>query len=989
MSLRTWVRQILQPKPVQQVTRTGQRLRLGLESLEDRWVPTIYQNVILGGTLDINPISSIFPSSGFTALEIQLGTVPGTINGLMSKISGGTTIIPWGSSAPTAFKPVSNGNENRIFSGEGFRYQHTGTTLGVSDSIPIRFRDSTGFNTLTDTLVINVVSPAGAPTITQQPQSLQSIAAGTSASFSVVASGTGSLSYQWFTGISPNTQFPIAGATGTSYTTPPLAASAGDYYYWVRVSNGITSAASTTAAVKVGIPPTANAGGPYSASEGGTAQLSGTGTDPNNGIFLLYEWDLDNDGIFGESASFASNGNENLQNPVFRAIDGSQTWPIKLRVTNDRGLSAIASTTVNISNVSPSNLQLTAPSQVSLGQSFTLSGSFTDPGTLDSFTVRVNWGDGTSDTVLNLSAGQNSFSVNKTYNNGYSNISTYNLQLTVTDKDGGTNSFSRAISVPRNNQLTVTTTADEDNGTSDPAFGAGTSLREALRYAEAKPGADTITFAPGLNGQTLTLTQGWDSAADDTALRIFGDATIDGGNQITLAVGTGPKRRHILSGGGTFTLRNITLRDGDLTGVQTGGAIFALGGTVIDNVLFLNNKAVTGGAIHVTAGGNATITNSRFENNSVTFEGGAIENLGTLSVNNSTFTANRSDFKGGALRLFGTAAITRSTFTGNTAVTDAGALVSFGTLTVTSSTFADNGKNALLLQDGTADLRHLTVASNRDGGLARLSADVTLRNSIVAGNAGLDVSGTLNAASSNNLINMTAAAAGIGTLANNGGPTQTIAPLPGSPAVNAAIAMAGIDLDQRGLPRVAAGLPDIGAVEVQTTAPKVTSYKVLYGNGRSFELIGATRVNLPWAITGIQVTFDQAVTGTAGSLAGLAVGSVTGSGTATLTWTLAAPVLTAVVATQLAATGTNALRNQWGVALDGTNAGGAGGTAYARSLRILAGDFDDDGAVTINDAVKVRNLIGSSNPFADVNGDGTIDLHDVNFVRSRIGARLL
>src|SRR5205814_1982288 len=59
------------------------------------------------------------------------------------------------------------------------------------------------------------------------------------------------------------------------------------------------------------------------------------------------------------------------------------------------------------------------------------------------------------------------------------------------------------------------------------------------------------------------------------------------------------------------------------------------------------------------------------------------------------------------------------------------------------------------------------------------------------------------------------------TLANNGGPTQTILLLPGSPAIDAGSNPANLDYDQRGsgFPRVVNGLPDIGAVEGVRTIP--------------------------------------------------------------------------------------------------------------------------------------------------------------------------
>jgi sugar lactone lactonase YvrE len=84
-----------------------------------------------------------------------------------------------------------------------------------------------------------------APTIAAQPAS-QTIPRGSTATLSVAAAGVGPFAYQWFAGASGDTSRPIAGATGSSYTTPPLAATA---QYWVRVINAEGAADSNTATV--------------------------------------------------------------------------------------------------------------------------------------------------------------------------------------------------------------------------------------------------------------------------------------------------------------------------------------------------------------------------------------------------------------------------------------------------------------------------------------------------------------------------------------------------------------------------------------------------------------------------------------------------------------------------------------------------------------------------------------------------------------------
>jgi uncharacterized protein YkwD len=99
------------------------------------------------------------------------------------------------------------------------------------------------------TVTVNV--DAAAPTITRQPKN-ESIAVGQTARLGVEASGSGALSYQWFQGDSGVTANPIGGATDAKYTTPALTDTA---HYWVRVSNAVGSADSTTSTVTVSASP--------------------------------------------------------------------------------------------------------------------------------------------------------------------------------------------------------------------------------------------------------------------------------------------------------------------------------------------------------------------------------------------------------------------------------------------------------------------------------------------------------------------------------------------------------------------------------------------------------------------------------------------------------------------------------------------------------------------------------------------------------------
>ncbi|MGE5234957.1 MAG: PKD domain-containing protein [Acidobacteriota bacterium] len=95
---------------------------------------------------------------------------------------------------------------------------------------------------------IAVTSGCSAPTITTQPANV-TIPRGGRASLTVVASGSGQLTYQWYRGSSGSTEHPISGATSSSYRTPQLTRTTS---YWVRVRNACGSVNSATATVTVG-----------------------------------------------------------------------------------------------------------------------------------------------------------------------------------------------------------------------------------------------------------------------------------------------------------------------------------------------------------------------------------------------------------------------------------------------------------------------------------------------------------------------------------------------------------------------------------------------------------------------------------------------------------------------------------------------------------------------------------------------------------------
>ena len=168
--------------------------------------------------------------------------------------------------------------------------------------------------------------------------------------------------------------------------------------------------------------------------------------------------------------------------------------------------------------------------------------------------------------------------------------------------------------------------------------------------------------------------------------------------------------------------------------------------------------------------------------------GGAVRNDGVLSVEESTFSGNRADL-GGAIYNVGTLIVDHSTLSGNIAVEDGGGIDSGGTLIARNTIFAGNTVETGLSSDLYAVLTSLghNLIGNARGGSGFAASDLLNVNPL------------------------------LGPLQDNGGPTQTMALLPGSPAIAAGDPTDAPEYDQRGpgFPCLVDGRIDIGAFEVQ------------------------------------------------------------------------------------------------------------------------------------------------------------------------------
>ncbi|MBI2935770.1 MAG: DUF642 domain-containing protein [Chloroflexi bacterium] len=169
-------------------------------------------------------------------------------------------------------------------------------------------------------------------------------------------------------------------------------------------------------------PPTANAGGPYSVPEGGSVQLNGAGSDPDNDP-LTYAWDLDNNGTFetpGQSVTFSAAGR-----------DGPSNQTVVLRVC-DENACATSNATVNVLNVAPT-VDAGPDAENFSGDTHHVSATFGDPGVNDApWSYTMDFGDGNT-----VSGSTNDQSAPITGSHRYFVPGAYTVTVCVTDKDGG------------------------------------------------------------------------------------------------------------------------------------------------------------------------------------------------------------------------------------------------------------------------------------------------------------------------------------------------------------------------------------------------------------------------------------------------------------------------------------------------------------------------------------------------------------------------
>jgi hypothetical protein len=187
-----------------------------------------------------------------------------------------------------------------------------------------------------------------------------------------------------------------------------------------------------------------------------------------------------------------------------------------------------------------------------------------------------------------------------------------------------------------------------------------------------------------------------------------------------------------------------------------------------------------------------------------------------------TVSGNSSAAAAGGIENDGTLTLVNVTLSGNTAVTDGGGLYNLATATLGNVTIAANGaeRGGGAFMPGDTTFTNTIVADSSSGGSCSNGGTLTSVGSNLDSDATCSFTGP---------GDLSGVAAGLGSLADNGGPTQTHTLLPGSPAIDAGRSCPPPVTDQRGTSRPLDGngdgtaVCDIGAVEVEFQAATTTT----------------------------------------------------------------------------------------------------------------------------------------------------------------------
>jgi len=238
--------------------------------------------------------------------------------------------------------------------------------------------------------------------------------------------------------------------------------------------------------------PVADTGGPYVGNEGSAISFDGSDTNDPDDDTLKYRWDFDGDGDWDTSWSTSATASHTWYDDY--------TGDVYMEVFDGR-LRDMDVTTVTINNVAP--VITVAGDTIDEDEVATVSGTITDPGLDDTFTVTINWGEG-APVTYNYPVETTTFSETHQYlddNPTGTAMDSYTVTVTCDDDDGGSDTVTTAV-VVYNVDPVVTASGDSilEDGTAtvsgtitDP--GTQDTFTVTINWGEGSP--DVYTYPAG------------------------------------------------------------------------------------------------------------------------------------------------------------------------------------------------------------------------------------------------------------------------------------------------------------------------------------------------------------------------------------------------------------------------------------------------------------------------------------------------------------
>jgi CSLREA domain-containing protein len=358
-------------------------------------------------------------------------------------------------------------------------------------------------------------------------------------------------------------------------------------------------------------------------------------------------------------------------------------------------------------------------------------------------------------------------------------------------QNGGRKNLAGSVTV-KSSTINNNTASGDGGGILNGQNGHPATDRSAAAAPRSRPAA-----APDSRpaAASLTLTVSGSKINNNTSDNAGGAIANDGGTAtVTGSKLAGNTCPHAI-GGGIETYGPLTVTESTLTGNTAaggyGGGIEAYyggvaGSTTISQSTLSGNNATIGGGIDDST--TVNVSQSTLSGNSAHQAGGGIEVEGSSTINvvNSTLTANTTAMpgNGGGIQTYACSGgtVSYTTISGNSTGLD----LSCSTVQVTGTIVASSTGGANCIGSAPTESAGYNLDSGKSCGFSK-STDLSSTNP------------------------------DLGPLANNGGPTKTELPQPGSPAINnGGTRSTGCPkVDQRGDPRPSGPACDIGSVEVQ------------------------------------------------------------------------------------------------------------------------------------------------------------------------------